>query len=133
MLGEAAILWLLSIQPEKGFSTVTGGKIPAYVYIVLATVFLLGVWLILEASWTMRKVWGGLELSVRAPIVQTVAWGCLTSGAIIAVAMGHGLRGIILLFVAVLLPVRRKRLSNVLDDWGAAESLSDPTTRVIKM
>src|SRR5512133_539157 len=40
MLGEAAILWQLSIQPEKGVPVKTGGSIPAYVYIVLASAFL---------------------------------------------------------------------------------------------
>jgi len=47
MLGEAAILWLLSIQPEKGFPVKTGGSIPLYVFIVLALCFFLapgGFW-----------------------------------------------------------------------------------------
>jgi hypothetical protein len=35
LLGEAAILWQLSIQPEKGFPVRSGGNIPGYVYIVL--------------------------------------------------------------------------------------------------
>ncbi len=39
MLGEAAILWQLSIQPEKGVPVKSGGNVPAYVYIVLSVAF----------------------------------------------------------------------------------------------
>src|ERR1039458_1385264 len=55
MLGEAGILWQLSIQPEKGFPVKSGGSLPSYVYIVLLSVFLLGIWRILDAIWTFRE------------------------------------------------------------------------------
>src|ERR1051325_2833003 len=46
LVGEAAILWLLSIQPEKGFASKTGGVIPPYVYVVLISMLLIGTWLV---------------------------------------------------------------------------------------
>ena len=49
MLGEAGILWPLSIQPAKGFPVKTGGSVPTFVYIVLLGVFLFGVWRIADA------------------------------------------------------------------------------------
>ena len=36
LLGEAGILWQLSIQPEKGFPVKSGGGVPAFAYIVLS-------------------------------------------------------------------------------------------------
>ena len=66
MLGEAAILWQLSIQPEKGFPVKTGGGIPPYVYIVLITVFLFGAWRVLESICTFQEARGSpIRLSGR--------------------------------------------------------------------
>ena len=44
MLGEAAILWLLIVQPEKGFPVKTGGSVPPFVYVVLMGALLFGIW-----------------------------------------------------------------------------------------
>src|SRR5208283_3286777 len=49
MLGEAAILWLLSVQPEKGFPVKTGGGVPPFVYVVLMGALLFGTWRIAAA------------------------------------------------------------------------------------
>ena len=74
MLGEAAILWQLSIQPETGFPIKLGGSIPLYVYIVLVSVILLGAWRILEAIWTFQKARRPPEPAVWAPTLQVIAW-----------------------------------------------------------
>ena len=111
MLGEAAILWQLSIQPEKGLPVKTGGSIPAYVYIVLLTGFLFGTWRILDALWTLNEARHPPEPAVWAPTFQVFAWACLILVAIAALSTGRGLMGIVVLVVAVMLPVvkRKKR------------------------
>src|SRR5205807_9258692 len=76
MLGEAAILWQLSIQPEKGFPVKSCGKIPPYVYIVLIGVILFGVWRILEAIWTFREARRPPEPEIRGPMFQATLWAC---------------------------------------------------------
>ena len=109
MLGEAAILWQLSIQPERGFPVKTGGSIPAYVCIVLLSVFLFGTWRILDAIWTFREARHPPEPTVWAPTFQVFAWACLLLGAIAALSTGRGLIGIVALVLAVMLPVVRRK------------------------
>jgi hypothetical protein len=122
MLGEAAILWQLSIQPERRFPVKTGGSIPGYVYIVLLSVFLFGVWRILEAIWTIREARREPELSVWVPRFQLAAWGCFMLGAIAALATGHALVGTVVLIVALMLPVaKRKRTPRGVEDWPGSK------------
>ena len=118
LLGEAGILWQLSIQPEKGFPVKTGGSIPAYVYIVLISVFLFGAWRILEAIWTFREPRRQPEPEVRAPKFQATAWVCLLIASVATFWFGHGLVGIALLVVAVMLPIKKKKKApKGTEDW----------------
>jgi len=122
MLGEAAILWQLSTQPEKGFAVKTGGSIPAYVYIVLVSVFLFGVWRILEAIWTFREARRPPEPVVWTPKLQVIAWTCFMLAAVMAFSAGHELIGIIMLVVGVMLPVtKRKKTPKGTEDWPDAK------------
>jgi hypothetical protein len=122
MLGEAVILCQLTIQPEKGFPVKTGGSVPAYVYIVLITVFLFGAWRILESICTFREARRPPEPSVRAPRFQAAAWACLMVGAVAALWTGHGLIGTAVLVVGVMLPVqRRKKAPKGAEDWPGAK------------
>ena len=108
MLGEAAILWQLSIQPEKGFVLKRGGSIPTYVYIVLVTVFLFGVWRILDAIWKLQEALRSPEPTVWVPKFQAIAWICLLLAAVAASATGHEMIGIIALIIGVMLPVTKR-------------------------
>jgi len=128
MLGEAAILWQLSIQPEKGFPLKTGGSVPPYVYIVLVTIFLLGAWRALDALWKFKEAWRRPVPEVRAPALQILLWICAAGGAIAALSMGHGLIAIVLLLVAVALPVvkRKKRLKGT-EGWPDEKSSAGAT------
>src|SRR5262249_46226401 len=81
MLGEAAILWQLSIQPEKGFPVKTGGTVPAYVYIVLISAFLFGTWRILVALYSFREARRGPEPEAWTPKLQLGAWAFLVLGS----------------------------------------------------
>jgi hypothetical protein len=122
MLGEAAILWQLSIQPERGLPVKTGGSLPAYVYIVLLSLFLFGTWRILDAIWTFREARHPPEPTVWTPAFQVFAWGCLMLSAIAALAMGRGLIGIALLVIAVMLPVvRKKKPTKEAENWPDAK------------
>jgi hypothetical protein len=118
MLGEAGILWQLSIQPEKGFPVKTGGSIPAYVYIVLLGVFLFGAWRIMESIETFREARRPPEPAVSAPRFQVMVWACLMLGAIAAFWTGHGLLGLVALVLGVMLPVtKRKRAPKGVEGW----------------
>jgi hypothetical protein len=118
MLGEAAILWQLSVQPQKGFPVTTGGSVPAYVYIVLITIFLLGAWRTVDALWKFKEASRGRVSEIGLPILQIILWVCAAGGALAALAIGHGMIGTILLLVAVALPIakRKKRLKGT-EDW----------------
>jgi hypothetical protein len=118
LLGEAAILWQLSIQPEKGFAIKSGGSIPAYVYVVLGSVFLFGVWRLLDALWTFREARRPPGPVVWAPTLQGIAWTCFMLAATLAFLTGHQLMGIIVLVVGVMLPVRKRgKTPQGTEDW----------------
>jgi hypothetical protein len=122
LLGEAAILWQLSIQPEKGFPIKGGGHVPKYVYIVLITVFLFGVWRILEAIWAIREARRPPGPEVGAPLWQGLLWTTLLLGAVSAFCMGHSIPGLLVLVLAVMLPlVKRKRPPKGTEDWPDAK------------
>jgi len=125
MLGEAAILWQLSVQPEKGFPIRTGGRIPPYVYVVLTAVFLFGAWRLLNAVWTFREARRPSEPAVWAPGLQATFWACFMLGGIGALATAHGLAGIILLAIGVMLPlVKRKQTPGVTKDGPNQEPIA---------
>jgi len=116
LLGEAAILWQLSIQPEKGFPFKEGGGIPACVYVVLVGMFALGAWRILESIMTFRAM-RGEEVAVPAPPVQAVLWIGLVLGAVAAVWTRHYLIGAGLVIVALILPIERRKAPKGVEDW----------------
>jgi hypothetical protein len=118
MLGEAGILWQLSTQPQKGFPVKTGGSVPAYVYIVLLSVFLFGAWRIMEAIETFREARRPPEPAIGAPRFQATAWACLVLGGAAAFWTGNGLLGIVVLVLGVMLPIRkRKKAPKGVEDW----------------
>jgi hypothetical protein len=130
MLGEAAILWQLSIQPETGFPIKLGGSIPLYVYIVLVSVILLGAWRILEAIWTFQKARRPPEPAVWAPTLQVIAWALLLLTAFAALSTGRELMGVVALVFAVMLPVvKRTRAPKGVENWP--EGTASPAPKVI--
>jgi hypothetical protein len=129
MLGEAAILWQLSIQPEKGFPTKTGASIPAYVYLVLISSLVFGTWRILAAIYSFRQAQRGPEPHVWTPRLQLVAWVTLVLGSTVSFCLGQSLMGMAMLVIAVMLPVtRRKRAPKGVEDWPD----TSPTTAVVQ-
>jgi hypothetical protein len=121
MLGEAAILWQLSIQPQKGFPVKTGsGSIPAYVYIVLTSMFVFGAWRILAAIWTLREARHGLKREVLAPRIQAALWVCFVLVAIATLATGHQIIGMVVLVIAVMMPVVKRTKVSEVEEWPEA-------------
>lgn len=68
-LGESAILFLLSRLPPPGVSVQTGGAIPAFTFIVLATQATMGLTLAVSAVWAIRRSrsWTDAKLLPLAP------------------------------------------------------------------
>ena len=123
MLGEAAILWFMSIQPETGFPVKTGGSVPSFVCIVLTGALLFGMWRIAAAIKDFRA-----SLRVPVPIVSTPMFQCLVwAGLIIstlaATWLGRDLLGLALLLAALLIPRRKKCVT----DEKAANGNEDTT------
>jgi hypothetical protein len=121
LLGEAAILCQLTIQPQRGFPVKTGGSLPGYVYIVLIAMFSLGAWRIAASVWKLKRVWRQPEPPAPAPGFQAVLWGCLMVGAIVSLVMGHEVVGAMVLVLAVMLPIaKRKKPRKEFEDWPEA-------------
>jgi hypothetical protein len=116
MLGEAAILWQLSIQPQPAFPLKTGGRIPVYVYIVLLSLFLFGAWRILESLTAIREARREAENKILAPRFQVTMWTCLLLGSLVAFATHHGVLALIVLVLATFLPVAKRKPRGV-EDW----------------
>jgi hypothetical protein len=127
MLGEAAILWQLSIQPQKGFTIKTGGSVPLCVYILLITLFLIGVWRILESMVVFRDARRADEIIVWVPGFQAFVWICLMVASLAAFPLGHTLIGLATVMAAVLLPIqKRKRPPRGTEDWPGESSPAVP-------
>jgi hypothetical protein len=108
MLGEAAILWQLTIQPEKGFPVKSGGAAPASVYIVIAGTLIFGTFLILETIYRFKIIPRKTVLEVRAPKFQCCAWAVLLLGGLAALWLGFWAAGLALLLLALILPIKKK-------------------------
>lgn len=122
LLGEAGILWQLSITPEKGFPLKTGGSLPPYVYIVLSGMFLIGIWLLLSAIYSFRQARRGPDPLVWAPGLQLGVWMLLVIGATASFWLGHGIMGVAMLVIAVMLPIhRRAKAPKGTEDWPEAD------------
>jgi hypothetical protein len=115
MLGEAAILWLLSVQPEKGFPVRTGGNIPAFVYVVLIGALLFGISRILAAIETFQAALQEPAPTASAPRLQACLWVALIIGAVGVSCMGRTLPGFALLLAALLLPRTKKHVTDETD------------------
>jgi hypothetical protein len=114
LLGEAAILWLLTVEPEKGFPLKTGGSVPAYVYLVLLSAALLGAFLVFESTCRFRLARREPEPEVRSPGFQAFVWCCLLAAALAAQWTRFRLVGFALVLLALVLPTGKKRPR---DDW----------------
>jgi hypothetical protein len=126
MLGEASILWLLSVQPEKGFPVRTGGNISTFVYVVLIGVLLFGIWRMVAAIKAFRAALREPEPTVLAPRLQACLWVGLLAGAIGASCFGRTLPGFALLLAALLLPRKKKRVTDEImtnPDKGSAQQV----------
>jgi hypothetical protein len=108
MLGEAAILWLLSIQPEKGFPVRTGSSVPPFVYSVLMGALLFGIWRMVAAIKVSSASLREPVPDVLVPKFQGFLWLALIVGTIGALSFGHTLPGFALLLTALLLPRTKK-------------------------
>jgi hypothetical protein len=104
MLGEAAILWLLTIQPETGFPVRTGGSIPLFVYTIVIGALTFGIWRFVIACNSLRIARLTPEPIIRRPRLQGGIWMALILGSITAVCLGRGLFGLALLLGALLVP-----------------------------
>ena len=105
LLGEAAILWLLSIQPAKGFPMqIASGDVPAFVYVVLIGSGLFGIWRMVAAWATFKAALQGPERVVRAPKLQIFIWIVFIIGAAVAACIGRELIALVLLLAALLFP-----------------------------
>jgi len=107
MLGEAAILWQLTIQPEKGFPVKTGGGVPASVYVVLIGALLFGVFLIFEAGERFKISRRDLQPVFPAPRLQIFLWMVFMLGCVAFWTISTW-TSMILLLAAILLPIKRK-------------------------
>lgn len=109
MLGEAAILWQLSIQPEKDFPVKSGGSIPTFVFIVLTANFLMGV---LGVAGGIRTFIHAQKPSTRVvwqPKFQAATWLLLMLAAVAALLSNRATIGMLMLMVGLLLPVTKRK------------------------
>lgn len=127
LLGEAAILWQLSVEPEKGFAVKTGGTVPGYVYIVLGGVSLIGLLLILWAAERFRAAGRPSDEVMPVPSVQAILWAVLMAASVLAFFFNHPLIGVVILVVGIMLPVtRKKKAPKGTEDWPDEKTSGEP-------
>jgi hypothetical protein len=113
MLGETAILWFISIQPEKGFPVKSGGSVPLFVYIVLSAALIFGLWRIVAAGEALVASLRKPEPMVLAPRFQAFLWLGFIVATIGAISFGYTLTGLALLLTALLLPRTKKQAARL--------------------
>ena len=122
LLGEAAILWQLTVQPERGFTVKTGGEIPTYVRVVLISLFVVGIWRIWAAIGNLWQILrpspGDPKRIILAPRFQSVAWSGLMLVVVGALVVGYYAIGIAVLAIGTLLPAtKKKKPPTGAEDW----------------
>jgi hypothetical protein len=131
MLGESAILWLTSVQPEKGFAIKSGGNVPMYVYIVLSLIFLFGLWRVLAAVWAFKQVQLLSETDFWLPRFQFGLWLCLMVAASVATVLRHGLFAAAAVVIAIMLPVvKRKKPAKGVEDWPSNKAIVENPSHI---
>jgi len=108
MLGEAAILWVLTVQPEKGFPVKTGGGVTPYVYIILVGALAFGCFLVAEAVLRFQIARRDPEPEIPKPGFQITLWFGLMVGAGVMLWIASWPGGLILLLLALMLPIKKK-------------------------
>ena len=110
---ESAILWLLSVQPEKRLPIYhTGGASHHFVYVVSMGALLFGIWRMVAAIKVFRVSLREPESIVSAPMFQCLIWAGLIISAIAATCLGRDLPGLALLLAALLIPRRKKCITD---------------------
>lgn len=113
-LGEAGILWVLTMQPEKGFQIKTAGSAPTFVYLAIFIPLLLGIFWVVDSLYRFKLARKDDASEVQAPALQFGIWLCLMLGAGWIYFTHSGWWSVLLLIPAFVLPVRKKRPK---DDW----------------
>ncbi len=104
LLGEAAILWQLSIQPQPGFAVVTGGSVPLLVYIVLGVMLAVGSLIVAAVIRRIVRLRGEVKGWVWEPGVQLAVWGTCFAVAVGLVAAGYAATGVAVFLLGSILP-----------------------------
>lgn len=102
LLGEASILWQLSIQPQRGFPVVAGGAVPPLVYLVLGGLLGVGSWVVVAVL--RRIAWLRRSAEPRMPVTgfQLAVWSMCLVGAVGAAAADHAVAGLAIFLVGLL-------------------------------
>lgn len=113
-LGEAAILYILTRTPQPGVAIRPAGKRPAFVAILLGLYVGIGV-LLLGAAWRRWRAWRRRSVAstaalseVRWPWLQAGLWLAFVTAGGIAIALRLLGVGLLLLFVAQVVPRARR-------------------------
>jgi hypothetical protein len=108
-LGEAGVLFALTRTPVGGMEIVKGGLIPRIVYVFLVIYIGVGFLLILGQLLALRR-WRRREPQSYIPItsIQIVIWLVITLTGIVLIFTYSLAYGILLLFIAQLLPRMRR-------------------------
>ena len=118
LLGEAAILWQLSMQPEKGFPVKTGGSIPLYAYLVIGGLLLFGIWRALAAVENFHAASRPVENLIPLPKFQMVLWAIFMIASAAAFLTHHGLLALAALIIGAMLPAtKRKKAPKGTEGW----------------
>lgn len=108
MLGEAAILYMLTVQPEKGFPLRAGGSAPLLAYLVTIGALVIGLLMVMESIWRFRTARLEPEREYPEPALQAAIWVCLWLGALAAQWSAYRWVGFVLLAISLLLPQAKK-------------------------
>jgi hypothetical protein len=108
LLGEAAILWLLTVQPQEGFPILHGGSVPGFIFVVFGPILIVGCWRTWEAVRTFRRASRSAEPEVPNAGLQVALWAGFLVAALALLWTHLWWVGLLFLIAALVLPLRPK-------------------------
>jgi hypothetical protein len=105
-VGEAALLFTLTRQPDSDALLTAKGGMPMVVYFIVAAYMGLGVVVVGKGVVDVRR-WRLDVGVVGSAELQLAGWGILVVVGLLLIATGHSLPGLLFLLVAQFLPIKR--------------------------
>jgi hypothetical protein len=108
LLDESALLWVLTIQPDKGTAVKPAGAPPLFPRLIAWGALAFGLLFVVESLWRYRTARNEPEREYPAAAGQALLWAALLGGGVALLWAGMTLPGLACLVLTVIFPRSKK-------------------------